>query len=107
MSGGEQQMLAIGRCIMSQPKVVLLDEPSLGLAPMVVEALFETVETLRAAGTTFVVVEQNALITLRHAARAYVLDRGRVVLAGTADEVAASTTIREAYLGVPAGSAAT
>jgi branched-chain amino acid transport system ATP-binding protein len=106
MSGGEQQMLAIGRCIMAQPKVVLLDEPSLGLAPLVVDKLFVTVEALRATGTTFVVVEQNALMTLRYAARAYVLDRGRVVLAGTADEIAASTAIREAYLGVPAESGA-
>ena len=106
LSGGEQQMLAIGRCIMSQPRVVLLDEPSLGLAPLLVDRLFQTVETLRAAGTTFVVVEQNALITLRHAARAYVLDRGRVVVSGAADEIAASPAIREAYLGVPTVSAA-
>ncbi|WP_116997045.1 ABC transporter ATP-binding protein [Desertimonas flava] len=104
MSGGEQQMLAIGRCLMAEPRVVLLDEPSLGLAPLVVENLFHTVATLRAtSGTTFVVVEQNVSMTLRHADRAYVLDRGRVALSGTADEIAASPAIREAYLGVTAG----
>lgn len=107
MSGGEQQMLALGRCLMSGPRVVLLDEPSLGLAPMVVESLFHTVGALRATnGTTFVVVEQNVSMTLRHADRAYVLDRGRVVLSGAADEIAASPTIREAYLGVTADNVA-
>ena len=97
-------MLALARALMSRPRLILLDEPSLGLAPLVVENLFHTVAALRAtSGTTFVVVEQNVSMTLRHADRAYVLDRGRVVLSGTADEIAASPRIREAYLGVAAG----
>jgi branched-chain amino acid transport system ATP-binding protein len=101
MSGGEQQMLALARCLMADPQIVLLDEPSLGLAPKVVESVFDAIAALRAEGTTFAVVEQNALMTLQRADRAYVFEHGRMVLTGTAAEIAASPTIREAYLGAP------
>ncbi len=101
MSGGEQQMLALARCLMAEPQIVLLDEPSLGLAPKVVESVFDAIEALRADGTTFTVVEQNALMTLQRADRAYVFEHGRMVLTGTAAEIAASPLIREAYLGAP------
>ncbi len=101
MSGGEQQMLALARCLMADPQIVLLDEPSLGLAPKVVESVFDAIEALRADGATFAVVEQNALMTLQRADRAYVFEHGRMVLTGTAAEIAASPTIREAYLGAP------
>ena len=99
MSGGEQQMLAVARCLMAEPQIVLLDEPSLGLAPMVVESVFDAVDGLKAQGTTFAVVEQNALMTLQRADRAYVFENGRMVLTGTAAEIAASPLVREAYLG--------
>ena len=101
MSGGEQQMLALARCLMADPQIVLLDEPSLGLAPKVVESVFDAIEALRTDGTTFTVVEQNALMTLQRADRAYVFEHGRMVLTGTATEIAASPLIREAYLGTP------
>ena len=106
LSGGQQQMLAIGRCLMSGPRLVLLDEPSLGLAPKMVARVFETVSQLRATGVTFLIVEQNVLATLRLADRAYVFERGRVVLEGFATDVASSPLVQAAYLGRPKGPAA-
>jgi branched-chain amino acid transport system ATP-binding protein len=99
LSGGEQQMLAIGRALMSKPRVLLLDEPSLGLAPIVVHAIFEAIEEIHRAGTPVLLVEQNANAALRHSNRAYVLETGRVALEGTSAEVAANPKVKEAYLG--------
>ena len=99
LSGGEQQMLAIGRAMMSRPKVLLLDEPSLGLAPIVVHAIFEAIEEIHRGGTPVLLVEQNANAALRHSNRAYVLETGRVALEGTSAEVAANPKVKEAYLG--------
>ncbi len=99
LSGGEQQMLAIGRALMSKPKVLLLDEPSLGLAPIVVHAIFEAIEEIHKAGTPVLLVEQNANAALRHSNRAYVLETGQVALEGTSAEVAANPRVKEAYLG--------
>ncbi len=99
LSGGEQQMLAIGRAIMSKPKVLLLDEPSLGLAPIVVHAIFEAIEQIHRHGTPVLLVEQNANAALRHSKRAYVLETGHVALEGTSAEVAANPKVKEAYLG--------
>src|SRR5436309_7397140 len=100
MSGGEQQMCAIGRALMSEPKLLLLDEPSAGLAPVIVEQLFELVKRLRAGGLTVLIVEQNVQQVLRVVDRAYVLKTGRIRAAGAAAELLASGTIRDAYLGV-------
>jgi branched-chain amino acid transport system ATP-binding protein len=99
LSGGEQQMLAIGRALMSKPRVLLLDEPSLGLAPIVVHAIFEAIEEIHKAGTPVLLVEQNANAALRHSNRAYVLETGQVALEGTSAEVAANPKVKEAYLG--------
>jgi branched-chain amino acid transport system ATP-binding protein len=99
LSGGEQQMLAIGRALMSQPRVLLLDEPSLGLSPILVQQVFSTIKEINAQGTTVLLVEQNALQALSIAHRAYVLQTGRVVLTGPADEVKDNETVRKAYLG--------
>jgi branched-chain amino acid transport system ATP-binding protein len=99
LSGGEQQMLAIGRAMMSKPKVLLLDEPSLGLAPIVVHAIFEAIEEIHKVGTPVLLVEQNANAALRHSNRAYVLETGQVALEGTSAEVAANPKVKEAYLG--------
>ena len=97
MSGGEQQMLAIGRALMSQPRLLLLDEPSLGLAPIIIQQIFDTIEQLRKAGMT--IVEQNANQALKLADRGYVLENGRVVLSDTGDALLANEAVRSAYLG--------
>lgn len=99
LSGGEQQMLSIGRALMAQPKLLLLDEPSLGLAPTIVEAIFEVLQQLNRQGVTIFMVEQNALIALTVAHRAYVLSTGRVVLQGKAEELLHDATVKEVYLG--------
>ena len=99
LSGGEQQMLAIGRALMSQPRVLLLDEPSLGLAPIVVHAIFEAIEEIHRSGVPVLLVEQNANAALRHSSRAYVLETGRVALEGSSADVAANPKVKEAYLG--------
>ncbi len=99
LSGGEQQMLAIGRAIMSRPRVLLLDEPSLGLAPIIVHAIFEAIEEIHKTGVPVLLVEQNANVALRHSRRAYVLETGHVALEGSSAEVAADPRVKEAYLG--------
>jgi branched-chain amino acid transport system ATP-binding protein len=99
LSGGEQQMLAIARALMSRPKLLLLDEPSLGLAPLVCHTIFSTIDDIKADGMTVLLVEQNANAALKHADRAYVLETGAVTLAGTAAEIAGDSRVREAYLG--------
>ena len=99
LSGGEQQMLAIGRGLMSRPSVLLLDEPSLGLAPMLVSLIFKMIERIHAQGKTILLVEQNARMALKVAKRAYVLEMGQLVLEGYADEVRDSAAIQNAYLG--------
>jgi branched-chain amino acid transport system ATP-binding protein len=99
LSGGEQQMLAMGRALMSRPRLLLLDEPSLGLAPLVVHTIFEAIEEIRSEGTTILLVEQNAHAALGHSDRAYVLETGRIVMEGPSKELAADPRIKEAYLG--------
>jgi branched-chain amino acid transport system ATP-binding protein len=99
LSGGEQQMLAMGRALMSRPKLLLLDEPSMGLAPMLVAQIFSIIREINAGGTTIMLVEQNANMALSIAHRAYVLETGEVVLQGPADELAANPEVRKAYLG--------
>ncbi len=99
MSGGEQQMLAIGRALMSQPKLLLLDEPSLGLAPIIIQQIFDTIQQLREEGMTIFLVEQNANQALKLADRGYVLENGRVVLADTGAALLANEAVRNAYLG--------
>jgi len=99
LSGGEQQMLAIGRALMARPKLILFDEPSLGLAPTVVETTFSIIADIRRQGTTVLMVEQNAYLALRMADRAYVLETGRIVLAGAAADLMADDHVRRAYLG--------
>ena len=99
LSGGEQQMLAIGRALMSSPKLLMLDEPSMGLAPILVEQIFDIIKELHAAGTTILLVEQNAQAALSVADRAYVLETGRISLSGTGGELMASDQVRKAYLG--------
>ncbi|OGW91965.1 MAG: ABC transporter ATP-binding protein [Omnitrophica bacterium RIFCSPHIGHO2_02_FULL_63_14] len=99
LSGGEQQMLAIGRALASRPSVLLLDEPSLGLAPMLVTAIFRLIDEIHERGKTILLVEQNARMALKVASRAYVLETGQVALEGPVDEVRASDRVRDAYLG--------
>ncbi len=99
LSGGEQQMLAMGRALMSRPKLLMLDEPSMGLAPILVEQIFDIIRELHKAGTTILLVEQNAQAALSVADRAYVLETGTVSLSGTGAELMASDKVREAYLG--------
>ncbi|MFZ4859158.1 MAG: ABC transporter ATP-binding protein [Desulfuromonadaceae bacterium] len=99
LSGGEQQMLAMGRALMSRPKLLLLDEPSMGLAPMLVAQIFAIIQEINASGTTIMLVEQNANMALSIAHRAYVLETGEVVLQGDAKELAANPEVRKAYLG--------
>lgn len=99
LSGGEQQMLAMGRALMSRPRLLLLDEPSLGLAPLVVHTIFEAIEEIRGEGTTILLVEQNAHAALKHSDRAYVLETGQIVMEGPSKDLAADPRIKEAYLG--------
>lgn len=99
LSGGEQQMLAIGRALMSQPRLLMLDEPSMGLAPLMTQRILTTLEELRGQGTTILLVEQNAQAALSLADRAYVVETGRVVLTGTGAELLADAQVRKAYLG--------
>ena len=99
LSGGEQQMLAMGRALMSLPKMLLLDEPSMGLAPLLVKEIFNIIKEINASGTTILLVEQNANMALSIADKAYVLETGRITLSGTAEELASSEEVRKAYLG--------
>jgi branched-chain amino acid transport system ATP-binding protein len=99
LSGGEQQMLATGRGLMLKPKILLMDEPSMGLAPVLVDAIFDVIAQLNKDGTTILLVEQNALMALRIAVHAYVLETGRIVLSGAAQEVAQNPEVKRAYLG--------
>ena len=99
LSGGEQQMLAMGRALMSRPKLLLLDEPSMGLAPLLIKEIFNIIVDINKTGTTVLLVEQNANMALSIANRAYVLETGRITLAGDAKELAASEDVRKAYLG--------
>jgi len=99
LSGGEQQMLAIGRGLMSRPKLLLLDEPSMGLAPLLVKEIFSIIQEINRAGTTILLVEQNAHMALSIANKAYVLETGRIILSGTAKELSESEEVRKAYLG--------
>ena len=99
LSGGEQQMLAMGRALMSKPKLLMLDEPSMGLAPILVEQIFDIIKQLHKNGTTILLVEQNAQMALSVADRAYVLETGKISLSGTGKELAESDSVRKAYLG--------
>jgi len=99
LSGGEQQMLAMARALMSRPRLLLLDEPSLGLAPLVVHTIFEAIDEIRGKGTTILLVERNAHAALKHSDRAYVLETGQIVMEGPSKELAADPRIKEAYLG--------
>lgn len=100
LSGGEQQMLATARGLMSKPKILLMDEPSMGLAPVLVDQIFDVIKELNSKGTTILLVEQNALIALHVAHRAYVLQTGKIVLSGKAQDVACDENVRKAYLGI-------
>jgi branched-chain amino acid transport system ATP-binding protein len=100
LSGGEQQMLAIGRSLMGRPRLLMLDEPSLGLAPLVADRIFDVIQRISAEGTPVLLVEQNVRRSLQVARRAYVLDQGTIALAGPAQELAAREDIRRAYLGL-------
>jgi len=99
LSGGEQQMLAIGRALMSRPRILLLDEPSMGLAPLLVREIFDIIKDINQAGTTILLVEQNASMALSIAHRAYVMETGSIVMSGTGEELARSNEIQKAYLG--------
>jgi branched-chain amino acid transport system ATP-binding protein len=99
MSGGEQQMLAMGRSLMARPKLLLLDEPSMGLAPMLIQQIFDIVTEINSQGTTVLLVEQNAAQALKRAHRAYVLETGEIVQEGTGADLASDPTVKAAYLG--------
>lgn len=99
LSGGEQQMLAIGRALMSRPSILLLDEPSMGLSPVLVETIFQIIQDIHAQGTTILLVEQNALMALQVASRGYVLQTGRIVLHDSAENLSENEMVRKAYLG--------
>ena len=99
LSGGEQQMLAMGRALMARPKILLLDEPSMGLAPILVKEIFRIIREINEQGTTILLVEQNARMALSIADRAYVMETGNIVLSGTGEELAQSPDIQKAYLG--------
>ena len=99
LSGGEQQMLAIGRAIMAEPKLIMMDEPSMGLAPLLVNQIFEIIIELNKQGTTILLVEQNARMSLKIASRAYVLETGRIVLSGSSDALLSDDSVKRAYLG--------
>ena len=100
LSGGQQQMLAIGRALMGRPKLLLLDEPSMGLAPLLVQEVFNIVETLKAQGMTILLVEQNAFAALAIADRGYVMETGHITLTGTGQQLLANDEVRAAYLGM-------
>ncbi|HET7012035.1 MAG TPA: ABC transporter ATP-binding protein [Anaerolineales bacterium] len=100
LSGGEQQMLATGRALMANPKLLLMDEPSMGLAPVLVDSIFSTIEELHSSGTTILLVEQNARMALQVADRGYVLQSGEIVLSGSAQDLRANEMVRKAYLGI-------
>ena len=100
LSGGEQQMLAIGRSLMSRPSILLLDEPSMGLAPILVQQIFQIIREINALGTTILLVEQNAQAALQVAHRGYVLETGQIVLSGDAQSLLANPQVAEAYLGI-------
>jgi len=100
MSGGEQQMLAIGRCLMGQPELIMFDEPSLGLAPTVVHEVFHTIRMLNEKGMTILLVEQNVAVSLKLASYAYVLENGRIAMEGHGEDLLADDRIRRAYLGL-------
>jgi branched-chain amino acid transport system ATP-binding protein len=100
LSGGEQQMLAIGRALMCRPRILLLDEPSFGIAPIIVDRIFEVIQRLNADGLTTLLIEQNVSLALDVCSRAYVLENGRIALAGPADEISANKAVRETYLGM-------
>ena len=100
MSGGEQQMLAIGRCLMGQPELIMFDEPSLGLAPTVVQEVFHIIRTLNARGMTILLVEQNVAVSLKISAQAYVLENGRIVMSGSGEALLHDDRVRQAYMGL-------
>ena len=100
MSGGEQQMLAIGRCLMGQPELIMFDEPSQGLAPTVVQEVFHIIRTLNARGMTILLVEQNVAVSLKISAQAYVLENGRIVMSGTGEALLHDDRVRQAYMGL-------
>jgi branched-chain amino acid transport system ATP-binding protein len=100
LSGGEQQMLATGRALMARPSLLLMDEPSMGLAPVLVELIFDTIQKINQEGTTILLVEQNALMALSIAHRGYVLQTGEIVIADTADNLKKNPTVQKAYLGM-------
>src|SRR5438093_7689832 len=100
LSGGEQQMLAIGRCLMGAPELIMFDEPSLGLAPLVVQEVLHTIRTLNERGLTILLVEQNVAVSLKISDRAYVLENGRIVMSGSGTELLHNDRVRQAYLGL-------
>jgi branched-chain amino acid transport system ATP-binding protein len=100
LSGGEQQMLAIGRCLMGAPELIMFDEPSLGLAPLVVQEMLQAIRLLNKRGLTVLLVEQNVAVSLRLSSRAYVLENGRVVMSGSGAELLHDDRVRQAYLGL-------